>query len=74
MWIYQAITSYLKGLTRGNGLGDGDISSESNKEAEYAAAEEEDKCMAEEAAGEGLKPNEGESAVNVELDLDDEAA
>ena len=36
--------------------------SEAKEAAEYAAAEEESKCMAAEAAGEGGKSNEGESA------------
>ena len=35
---------------------------EANKAAEDAAAEEESKCMAEEAAGKGGKSDEGESA------------
>ena len=39
--------------------------SEAKKEAEDAAAEEEIKCLAEMAAGEGEKSNEGASAGNV---------
>ena len=35
---------------------------EANKAAEYAAAEKERKCLAEEAAGKGRKSDEGESA------------
>ena len=39
--------------------------SEAKKAAEYAAAEEESKCLAAEAAGEGEKSDEGTSAGNV---------
>ena len=38
--------------------------SEAKKAAEYAAAEEERKCLAAEATGEGEKSDEGASAVN----------
>ena len=39
--------------------------SEANKSAEYSAAEEERKCLAAEAAGEGEKSDEGASSGNV---------
>ena len=39
--------------------------SEANKAAENAASEEESKCLAAEAAGEGKKSDEGGSAGNV---------
>ena len=39
--------------------------SKANKATEYAASEEESKCLAAEAAGEGEKSDEGASAGNV---------
>ena len=47
---------------------------EANKAAEDSAEQEEYKCLAAEAAGEGEKSDEGESAVNVETNMDSEAA
>ena len=47
-------------------LGMGIYQSESKKAADDAAAEEESKCMAAEAAGEGEKSDEGASSVNME--------
>ena len=46
--------------------------SETNKAAEDAAAEEEGKCLAEEASGESEESDEGASAVNMEYILDAE--
>ena len=47
-------------------LGVGISQSEAKKSAENAATEEESKCLASEAGGEGEKLDEVESAVNAE--------
>ena len=74
VWIHQALTVYLKGLTCGTcnykgkkiALGVWIYQYEANKAAEYASAEEESKFLVAEAAGEGEKSDEGASVVNVE--------
>ena len=70
VWLHQALTSYFKVFPFGtctyenkkSALGMALSKSEAKKAAEYATSEEERKCLAVEAAGEGGKLDEGASA------------
>ena len=74
MCLHKALMSYFKGFPCGTcnkkekklALEMGPYKSKANKSEEDAETEEERKCLAAEAAGEGQKPDEGASAVNSE--------
>ena len=82
VWLHQSLTNYIKGFPCGDFLskrqklvlGMGLSQAKTKKAAEDAAAEEEGECLAAEANGEGGKSDEGTSAVNVESNMDAEAA
>ena len=70
MWVHQALTNFLQGLSCWTCNYKGQKSAletalsklEAKKAAEDSAAEEESKFLAEEAAGKGGKSDEGASA------------
>ena len=65
VWLHQALTGYFKGLPCGtcnskfqkSALEIALSKSEAKKSVEDAAADEESKCLAAEAAGEGENPD-----------------
>ena len=73
VWIHQALMCYLKGFPCGDfnwrgqklALGVGLSQPKANESAEDASSEEEKKYLVAEADGEGKKPNDGTSALNV---------
>ena len=69
MWLDQALTDYLQGFScwtcnekvQKSALETEPSKSEAKKASDYKTAEEENKCLAAEAAGEGGQSDEGAS-------------